>query len=97
MATTERLQQPAWKLVSTMSGVIGTMVARKLLQSLWPAADDEPGPPFNPADRRVRWTTALEWAIAAGVGAGVARLVGERLAAAGWERATGSPPPGVST
>jgi hypothetical protein len=84
-----------WKLVSTASGVAGAALSHKVLQALWPAGDDGTGPPFNPADRRVRWSTALQWALAAGVGTSLSRLVSQRLAAAGWEAATGEAPPGV--
>ena len=90
-----RRRQAAWKAVSTASGIGAAMATRKLLEALWPGSDDGTGPPFNPADRRVGWPTALAWALSAGVGAGVFRLVGERLAAAGWEAATGTPPPGI--
>lgn len=92
-----RRRQAAWKAVSTLSGIAAATVTRQVLGALWPAGDDGTGPPFNPADRRVGWPTAVAWAIGAGVGAGVFRLVGERLAAAGWEAATGAPPPGIRT
>lgn len=86
-----------WKVASGLSGVAGAIGTRKLLQAVWPVGDDGTGPPFNPADRRVDWTTALQWALAAGVGTSVVRLLSQRVAAAGWEAATGSPPPGVRT
>ncbi|HEY6531531.1 MAG TPA: DUF4235 domain-containing protein [Acidimicrobiales bacterium] len=86
-----------WKIVSTIAGIIGGLVARKLIEVVWKsvrsgAAQD---PPLNPADRRIGWGDAVAWAVAAGVGAGVGRLISERLAAAGWEAATGSLPPGI--
>lgn len=31
------------------------------------------------------------------VGAGITRLISERVAAAGWEKATGAAPPGLRT
>lgn len=89
-------QRAAWSALSKMSAVLGAVATRKLLQALWPG-DGETGPPFNPADRRVPWSTALQWGVAAGVGAGLARVLGQRAAAAGWEKATGSPPPGLRT
>lgn len=86
-----------WAALSKVSAVLGAIATRKLLQALWPAGDDATGPPFNPADRRVGWTSALQWGIAAGVGAGIARVLSQRAAAAGWEAATGSAPPGLKT
>jgi hypothetical protein len=92
-----RTERVRWAVVSKASAVLGAIATRKLLQALWPAGDDATGPPFNPADRRVAWSTAVQWGIAAGVGAGMARVLSQRAAAAGWEAATGSPPPGVRT
>lgn len=91
-------EQMGWKAVSTLSAVVGGIATRKLVSAVWASlSKSEADPPLNPADRRVAWSTAVEWAIAAGVGAGVGRLVSQRLAAAGWERATGTAPPGVDT
>ena len=86
-----------WAALSNLAGIVGAVATRKLLQAVWPAGDDTTGPPFNPADRRVGWATALQWGVAAGVGAGVARVLSQRVAAAGWEAATGSAPPGLKT
>lgn len=75
----------------------GGVVTRQLLQALWSKfAPSDHEPPLNPADRRISWPEAVIWAIAAGVGAGLGRLVAERAAAAGWEAATGSAPPGIA-
>lgn len=92
-----RSERVRWAAVSNLSAVLGAIATRKVLQLLWPAGNDETGPPFNPADRRVSWSTALQWGVAAGVGAGIARVLSQRAAAAGWERATGSAPPGLKT
>jgi hypothetical protein len=72
--------------------MLAAMAARKIVSALWRGRTE---PPLNPADRRVSWPEALTWALSAGVGAGVARLIAHRGAAAGWERAAGSAPPGV--
>lgn len=98
MPDTTSSQRIGWKAASTLSGVAGAVVARNVIQSLWAAlSGSDREPPLNPADRKIDWSTALQWAVAAGVGAGVARLVSQRVAAAAWERATGAPPPGIST
>ena len=86
-----------WAALSKVSAIFGAIATRKLLQVLWPSGDDGTGPPFNPADRRVGWATALQWGVAAGVGAGIARVISQRAAAAGWEAATGSAPPGLKS
>jgi hypothetical protein len=92
-----RSERLRWAALSNGSAVLGAVATRKLLQALWPAGDDATGPPFNPADRRVGWPLALQWGVAAGVGAGIARVISQRAAAAGWEAATGTSPPGLKT
>lgn len=88
----------AWKGVSTLAGVAGAIATRKITGALWSSLSSSSAePPLNPADRRVSWSEALQWAVAAGVGASIGRLLSQRVAAAGWESATGSPPPGVAS
>ena len=88
-----------WKIISTLCGILGGLLTRKVLEVLWKSVRKgaEHDPPLNPADRRIGWGDALAWAVAAGVGAGVGRLLSERVAAAGWEAATGNAPPGIET
>lgn len=94
----DRAAKVGWKALSTLGGVVGGVATRQVLQAVWPRlAHTSHEPPLNPADRRIGWAEALQWAIAAGVGAGIGRLITERLAAAGWEAATGQAPPGIRT
>jgi hypothetical protein len=87
-----------WKAVSTLAGVAGAVATRKVTAAVWSAfSSSSAEPPLNPADRRISWSEGVQWAVAAGIGAGLGRLVSQRLAAAGWESATGSPPPGLKT
>lgn len=90
-----RTERVRWAVVSKVCAIAGAVATRKVLQAVWPGGDEGLGPPFNPADRRVAWSSALQWGVAAGVGAGLARVLGARAAAAGWEAATGAPPPGL--
>jgi hypothetical protein len=76
-----------WQLVATLSGMLAV--------TTWRSTNHE-DPPEKPVARDVGWRDALTWAVAIGVGAGVARVVAQRGAAAAWERATGDPPPIVS-
>jgi hypothetical protein len=86
-----------WKIVSTGSGLLATFVVRKLMLTAFSAlsADDQDPPVLDPADRRFNWRDAVLWAVAAGVGLGIAKVISARLAVAGWEVATGTLPPGV--
>lgn len=93
-----RSEKLGWKVVSTLGGAAGAIVTRKLIGALWAGlSSSELEPPLNPADRRIGWSEGLKWAVAAGVGAGIGRLISQRAAAAGWEAATGAPPPGMRT
>jgi hypothetical protein len=85
-----------WKVISTGTGVLSGILVRQAIGLLWKAlTSGREDPPLNPADRRISWTEGLQWAVASGVGVGIARLVSDRLAARGWEAATGHLPPGV--
>ncbi len=96
MPNDSRTSKLEWKAISTVAGMGGAIATRKLTNVLWAQfSSGSTEPPLNPADRRVSWPEALQWAVAAGVGAALGRLVSQRLAAAGWERATGDAPPGV--
>jgi hypothetical protein len=83
-----------WELSALVSGMAAAAACRKLMTVLWRVSRNE-DPPGNPAARHVRWRDALVWSISLGVGAGVSRLVAERGAAAAWEVAVGSRPPGL--
>jgi hypothetical protein len=86
-----------WKLVSSISGMLGAMVAEKLMSAGYRAIrkNTDPTSPFDPADTRFSWSATLRWAAAGGIGLGVAKVVSARLAAIGWKAATHTLPPGV--
>jgi hypothetical protein len=94
--SSESRQVIAWKIISTGVGVLSGILVRQTIGLVWKAATKgREEPPLNPADRRISWSEGLQWAVASGIGVGVARLVSDRLAARGWEAATGHPPPGI--
>jgi hypothetical protein len=80
-----------WKVITLGSGALAGLATQRLLETAWKAVHSE-APPV-PADRRSSWADALSWAIATGVGAGVARLVAIRTAARVWEATIHEPPP----
>ena len=88
-------RERTWKGVSYLSGVLGAMVAKKLMQAGYRAVrhDTDPASPFDPTDARFSWPDAVLWAAAAGIGLGVAQVVSTRVAAMGWKAATGDRPP----
>lgn len=93
---TSTVERVSWKATSTAVGALGGLVVRQIVGKVFASmSNSDAEPPLNPADRRVSWTDALGWTITAGIGAGVGRLVSQRVAATAWEAATGSTPPGV--
>ena len=85
-----------WKLVSTITGMLSALLAKKLLRSAYRTVrKDEPASAFDPTSDRFSLPNALFWAIAAGIGLVIAKMVGDRLAAMGWKAATGTLPPGA--
>jgi hypothetical protein len=82
----------SWKVITLGSGALAGLVTQRILETAWKGVRDQSPPPV-PADRSARWADALSWAIATGVGAGVARLVTIRTAARMWEATTHEVPP----
>jgi Protein of unknown function (DUF4235) len=93
MSVRERI----WKLVFTGTGMLGALLARKLMRAGYAAIrkDASAASPFDPTKARFSWSDALLWAAAAGIGLGIAKVVSARVAVLGWETATGTAPPGV--
>jgi len=85
-----------WFLATTASGMLTAMVAQKSIKAVYRAVRKEAPESFwDPTRVGFSWTDVVLWAGAAGVGLGVAKVLGERLATLGWEVATGSLPPGA--
>lgn len=87
-------REVVWKLTSTGLGVLAAVAVRAGARALWESVRGEE-PPANPADPFTSWSDAVVWSMALGVGVAVGRLVARRGAAEGWERLTGSAPPGL--
>ena len=86
-----------WKLQSTITAILGALIAKKLIRAAFRVVrrDKAPAAVFDPTSAEFSWPDVVVWAAAAGVGLGVAKVVSARVAAIGWEVATGTPPPGV--
>lgn len=81
-------QDGTYSALSTAAAIGAGIVTRSVLKRMWTSATGEE-PPNNPADPSVGWSQALTWAAAAGVAVGVGRVVGRRLAAGAYEKASG--------
>ena len=85
-------KERVWQGVALVSGTLAAMLVRRVAVMTW-RTTKHADPPENPVAKNVGWRDALTWAVAVGVGAGVARVIAQRGAAAVWERATGEPAP----
>jgi hypothetical protein len=90
----KRMQQTAWKALGTGGTILAGLAARKLLTAAWMKAR-KTQPPSNPAAPGTSWGEALAWAAASGLAVAIVRLLAQRGAAAGWQKAMGSLPPGL--
>jgi Protein of unknown function (DUF4235) len=86
------LKTYSWKVIALGSGALSGLITQRVLERAWKGVRGSTPPPL-PADRTATWTDALTWAIATGVGAGVARLVAIRTAARVWQATTHEVPP----
>lgn len=79
-----------WSVLSGLAATGAAIAVRKMLAARWPGPSEAP---VNPANRRSSWTEALAWALASGIGVGVARTIARRGAAEGWHAAFEETPP----
>lgn len=90
----QRIEETTWKVLGTGGAILAGMMARKILVAAWTKAR-KADPPSNPAAPDTSWGEALAWAIASGIVVAIGRLLAERGAAAGWQKARGTLPPGL--
>jgi hypothetical protein len=88
------MEKTMWKLAATGAAVVAGVAVRSALMSLWRAVMKNE-PPNNPADPATGWGEAIAWTAATGLAVGVARMLGTRGAAAGWQKYMGTLPPGL--
>jgi len=90
--TAERL---AWRLIGTGGAIVTGLLVRRLLLTLWRRITGHDAP-TNPGAPDTSLPEGLAWAVASGAAVGVGRLLAAQGATAGWQRVTGSLPPGVA-
>jgi hypothetical protein len=86
------VQKYGWKAIAVGTGALTGLATQRVIEFVWTAVRGST-PPKLAADRSSPWPEAVSWAIATGVGVGVARLLAVRTAAALWEAAVHAPPP----
>jgi hypothetical protein len=88
----EAVEKTVWKIAAAGAAVAAGLVVRKILVTIWRSARKS-DPPADAGDLSAPFGEVLGWAMATAVGAAVAKVVAQRGAAAGWEKATGHRPP----
>jgi hypothetical protein len=87
-------RQRMFRLVSMLSGILGAMIAKRLLRAVYRVVQrEDPSVAFDPTAQGFSWPNAFAWALAAGVGLVMTKMVSDRVAAAGWKAAIGTLPP----
>jgi hypothetical protein len=81
-----------WQVTALGAGALAAAAVRGAAGLVWRRARHD-DPPAHPTAKGVGLGEALVWGVALAVGAAVAKVLAERVAAAGWEKAVGSPPP----
>lgn len=76
-----------WKLYSGLVGAVTTIVAQKVVTKAWETATGDVPP--DPNDPDTPWTQALIWALASGLGVGMAQLTMNRYMQRRWLSNTG--------
>jgi hypothetical protein len=87
-----RAHRLGWSLFAAGAAAAAAVIAHGVLEKAWKQIRQK-DPPLNPAAPKVTWTEALTWGAAAGVVAGISRVVARRGAVAAWARMFGSLPP----
>jgi Protein of unknown function (DUF4235) len=87
-----RVQKYGWKAIAIGTGALTGFATQQVIELVWTMLRGSK-PPKLAADRSSPWPEAVSWAVATGVGVGVARLLAVRTAAALWEAAVHAPPP----
>jgi hypothetical protein len=87
-------RERVWWVESTVTGVLGGMIAERLVRAIYRIVRKRsPNSVFDPDNQQFSWPVFLLWAVAGGVGLGIAKVVSNRIATLGWELATGTEPP----
>lgn len=89
MAVSEKI---FWKIYAGVIGTATTMVAQKLVTKAWEASTGDEPP--DPNDPDTPLTHAVIWALASGLGVGMAQLTMNRLVQKRWNKNMGHSAPG---
>jgi hypothetical protein len=77
-STVKVSQEHASRLTMAVVGVLTTVATQRLLTFGWKSVTGRKPP--QPGDPEASWAGAVSWAVASGIGIGMARLWAQRLA-----------------
>jgi hypothetical protein len=77
-STVKVSQEHATRLTMAVVGVLTTVATQRLLTFGWKSVTGRKPP--QPGDPEASWAGAVSWAVASGIGIGMARLWAQRLA-----------------
>lgn len=80
-----------YSLLATGAAILAANLVRKGMAFTWESVNHKVAPE-NPADPETSWREALVWSLASGMAIGIARMLAERGAAAGWHKFMGYNP-----
>jgi hypothetical protein len=70
------------------------MIAERLIRAVYRVTRKQaPDSVFDLDSGRFTWSTFVVWAVAGGIGLGIAKVASNRVARVSWQIATGTPPP----
>jgi hypothetical protein len=81
-----------WAVVATGAGYLSARALDSASRHGWKSLTGTE-PPAHPESPATPWREALIWTVSTSLALGLGRLLTQRLAAAGWERLVGEPPP----
>lgn len=84
-------QKLVWNLYAGAIAAATALVAAKAMEGAWRLVTGEEPP--EPSDPETPLNRALIWAVASGLGIGLAQLLVNRFAADQWAKAMGTPAP----
>ena len=83
-----------WWVESTLTGVLGAMIAERLIRALYRVVRKQsPDSVFDMDRAGFSWPNFLLWAVVGGISLGTAKVLSNRVAAVAWKTAARTKPP----
>ncbi|MFP4418373.1 MAG: DUF4235 domain-containing protein [Chitinivibrionales bacterium] len=87
-------QKWVWTVIATGMGMITGLAVHATLKNAWRTVKKHDPP--SRLDKST-WAETIAWSALSGIISGMMKMLAEQAAAAGWTKATGTPPPEKAT